>query len=101
MTATLPAHHCRLCGMAALHELEGFRALARVTSDCKPWPAGGRLTVCTACGTVQKLPDAEWLAEIAAIYGAYTIYHQSDGAEQPIFSGEQGAPQPRSARLAD
>jgi SAM-dependent methyltransferase len=100
-TATpVVGHSCRLCGKATLQELESFRALPRVTSDCKPWSAGGRLAVCTSCGATQKLADAAWLAEIAAIYDSYTIYHQSQGAEQPIFSG-QGAPLPRSVQLAD
>jgi SAM-dependent methyltransferase len=94
-------HACRLCGKLALQELEAFRALPRVTSDCRPWPAGGRLAVCMACGTTQKLPDAAWLAEIEAIYDRYAIYHQSNGAEQPIFSGRREAPLPRSVRLAD
>jgi SAM-dependent methyltransferase len=101
-TATAVASHsCRLCGEPALQEFETFRALPRVTSDCKPWSAGGRLTVCTSCGATQKLADAAWLAEIATIYDRYTIYHQSEGAEQPIFSGAQKVPVPRSVSLVN
>jgi SAM-dependent methyltransferase len=95
----LPGHACCTCRRAALIELHEFHALRRVTSDARPWPAGGRLTVCTACGHAQKIADAKWLAEIGEIYRTYAIYHQSDGAEQPIFCGDSEAPQPRSACL--
>ena len=94
------SYACRVCASDALRELETFRSLPRVASDSRPWPAGGNLAVCTNCGTVQKLPDARWLAEIAEIYGSYSIYHQSEGAEQPIFCGDGQPPQPRSAHLA-
>jgi hypothetical protein len=57
-------HECRICGSPALHEFERFRRLERVTSDSRPWKAGGRLTVCHECGAVQKLVDKDWLGEI-------------------------------------
>lgn len=98
---SVPGHSCRICGAAALQELPEFAALARVTSDSKPWPAGGRLTVCGGCGALQKLPDAAWLAEIEAIYGAFEIYHQSGGAEQPIYDPAGNASAPRSAWLVE
>lgn len=92
---------CQVCNVAALEEVRGFAALPRVTSDCKAYPAGGRLTVCAACGAVQKLPDARWLAEIAKIYGAYDPYHQSGGIEQAVFDKDTGTPRRRSSRLID
>jgi 2-polyprenyl-3-methyl-5-hydroxy-6-metoxy-1,4-benzoquinol methylase len=70
-----------------------------VTSDCKPWPSGGRLAVCLDCGTVQKEVDGEWRSEIAAIYGAYASYHQSDGAEQAVFEGTNGQASRRSEKI--
>ena len=93
-------HPCRICGASALHEFEEFRSLPRVTSDSRPWAAGGRLTVCTSCGTTQKADDAKWRAEIDEIYGTYAIYHQSEGAEQPIFCDHEGELLPRSAHIA-
>jgi SAM-dependent methyltransferase len=90
---------CRICGSDSLHELATYGSLPRVTSDSKPWPAGGRLTVCTACGTIQKTADRKWLGEIEKIYGSYAIYHQSDGTEQPIFA--DGRPMARSVRLTE
>ena len=95
----LPDHACCICRTTALIELHEFRFLRRVTSDSRPWPAGGRLAVCAACGHAHKIADAKWLAEIGEIYRTYAIYHQSEGAEQPIFCGGAGAPQPRSACL--
>lgn len=99
LTAPLPGHACCICRTAALIELHEFHALRRVTSDSRPWPAGGRLAVCAACGHAQKISDAEWLAEIGEVYRTYAIYHQSEGAEQPIFCSNAGVPQPRSACL--
>lgn len=90
---------CQLCRLPSLSEFPAFRALPRVTSDAFPWPAGGRLAVCRECGAVQKIADADWLTEIAAIYERYALYHQSGGAEQPIFSEQMQRPTPRSALI--
>ena len=43
MNATDLAERCSICGDGLLVELAAFRQLRRVTSDCRPWPAGGRL----------------------------------------------------------
>lgn len=92
---------CVVCESTnTLHPLPAFRDLPRVTSDCKPWPAGGELVVCSVCGTIQKPASAKWLAECRRIYDAYTIYHLSEGAEQVIFSPD-GTANPRSRMLAD
>jgi SAM-dependent methyltransferase len=91
---------CKVCANGRLETIESFAALPRVTSDCKPWPAGGALSCCETCGAVQKLADAAWFADIAQIYKAYQIYELSAGAEQVIFS-EAGVAQPRSGALVD
>lgn len=90
---------CRLCGEPALVTVAGFSELPRVTSDCKPWPAGGRLARCTACGGVQKLDDAEWRRETERIYADYTIYFQAGGAEQSVFEATSGAASSRSSQI--
>jgi SAM-dependent methyltransferase len=90
---------CKICGTGRLETIAGFAELPRVTSDCKPWPAGGALTCCDACGAVQKIADGKWFDEIDQIYRAYQIYSLSDGAEQVIFSG--GVAAPRSRTLVD
>jgi len=92
---------CKICGEDALEGLHEYGALPRVTSDCKPWPAGGVLTVCRGCGTIQKIADQTWCEEIAAIYEAYELYHQSDGAEQLVFDRDSAVGAPRSAKLVD
>ena len=91
---------CGVCGADDLLDLRAFSRLPRVTSDCKPWPAGGRLSVCRRCGTIQKKADAKWLEDIRSIYGAYSIYELSSGEEQVIFS-EAGVPRARSKVLVD
>ncbi len=91
---------CKVCVDGRLETIEGFAQLPRVTSDCKPWPAGGALACCAACGAIQKLADATWFAEIERIYKGYQIYELSSGSEQVIFS-EAGVPQPRSGALVD
>lgn len=92
---------CQVCGSRGLERQSAFTALPRVTSDCKPWPAGGSLAVCSDCGAIQKIPDAQWQNEIRRIYGAYEIYHLSDGAEQVIFATASGEASPRSHVLVD
>lgn len=96
---TIDKFNCVTCGARALEIVEGFSSLPRVTSDTKPWPAGGKLTTCRVCGTIQKLPDTEWLEEIARIYGDYTLFHISAGVEQPVFTGATATP--RSQLLLD
>lgn len=98
MKSTVPGFVCGICAFEDLTEVIDFRSVARVTSDCKPWPAGGRLSVCGQCGAVQKIPDAAWHSEISAIYNAFEIYHQSAGVEQQIFNIE-GVGAPRSLQL--
>jgi SAM-dependent methyltransferase len=91
---------CHVCGAAALAAVPGYEAFRRVTSDCRPWPANGRLCVCAACGIVQKPVDAGWRDEAAAIYSNYEVYHQSGGVEQAVFS-PRGAAAARSVRVAE
>ena len=91
--------NCVICDQDALQEIEAFRALPRVTSDCKPYAAGGRLFACGNCGGIQKLPDDRWFREIDEIYSGYEIYKLSDGEEQLIFT--DAGPVPRSQRLVD
>jgi 2-polyprenyl-3-methyl-5-hydroxy-6-metoxy-1,4-benzoquinol methylase len=91
---------CAVCAAATLAEIEGFRPLFRVTSDCLPFRAGGRLSVCAGCGTIQKPPDEAWFRDIGEIYGRYAIYHQSGGVEQSVFDAVTGQPRRRSEVLA-
>ena len=83
---------CRVCAMPALEEMAGYTELPRVTSDCKPFPSGGRLAVCIACGATQKPIDTRWQNEIAAIYRNYEPYFQSAGVEQAVFDLAKGTP---------
>lgn len=92
---------CHLCGHAHVEPLPEYATLRRVTSDCKPWVAGGWLGVCRACGGVQKRMDAAWRAEIERVYRDYTIYHQGGGAEQPVFSAATGQGKARSERIVE
>lgn len=79
-----------------------FSQLSRATSDCKPWPGMGKLSMCSACHTVQKVTDVAWRIEASLIYASYELYHQSpDGKEQPVFNSITGVPTPRSAAVLD
>jgi 2-polyprenyl-3-methyl-5-hydroxy-6-metoxy-1,4-benzoquinol methylase len=57
------------------------------------------LAVCSGCGCAQAILDARWHHDAAAIYANYSIYHQSEGAEQNVFDQISGAPLARSASL--
>ena len=95
-------HHmptCHVCTNGEVRELTGYASLPRVTSDCKPWPPGGQLGVCVRCGSVQKIIDEQWRADIARIYQDYTIYFQASGAEQAVFVGDAAQLMSRSDRL--
>lgn len=79
------APRCQVCDGSDLREVEVYRTLARVTSDCRPWPAGGRLAVCMSCGTVQKPVTGVWREECREIYADYVVYRQGPAAEQSVF----------------
>ena len=90
---------CHLCGATGLLEFPAFRAIRRITSDCRPWPAGGRLCGCPSCGSVQKIVNDAWNREVAELYAGYAIYDQAAGAEQAVFDQATGAAASRSDRL--
>lgn len=90
-----------MCGVSALQEIEGFSRLTRVTSDCKPYPPGGRLAVCSSCGGIQKYADRAWLAEIEGIYADYAMHHQSGEVDQIVLDAATGTLRPRCAVLAE
>jgi 2-polyprenyl-3-methyl-5-hydroxy-6-metoxy-1,4-benzoquinol methylase len=91
---------CQACSANQLLEVPGFCQLPRVTSDSKPFRAGGALAVCKACGMTQKLPDSQWLAEIGEIYRDYEMYHQSTANDQAVFDPASGRPMGRCQVLA-
>jgi 2-polyprenyl-3-methyl-5-hydroxy-6-metoxy-1,4-benzoquinol methylase len=91
---------CQSCASRELHEIAGFAALPRVTSDSRPFRAGGRLFVCRRCGLAQKVADALWLSETAEIYRDYEMYHQSAANDQPVFDPLSGRPTGRCEVLA-
>jgi SAM-dependent methyltransferase len=91
---------CHVCDATGLLVIPSYQKLSRVTSDCKVWPAGGRLGVCQQCGCAQAVLDARWHQDAAAIYASYAIYHQSQGAEQNVFDPVSGKPANRSDALA-
>lgn len=92
---------CHACGAGDLREIQGFAALPRVSSDCRPVTAGGALACCAACGLAQKPATPEFHADAAAIYAAYDVYYQGGGAEQLVFDPRLGGALRRSELLAD
>lgn len=90
---------CHICGETALEIVPGYEMFSQVTSDCKPWPAGNRLSVCQSCGCVQKLIDQKWQADAEKIYKDYSIYYQGGGIEQAVFDRDSGLASSRSMRL--
>ena len=81
---------CHQCGAGDLQLDPAYPSWPRVTSDCKPWPAGGQLALCHGCHLVQAPATPTWQAEAREIYRQYAIYHQSDGAEQSVFRPGDG-----------
>jgi len=101
-TETKPAASlsCHVCNKMKLRDMRYYERFHRVTSDCKPWPPGGKLSVCGECGCVQKVIDPTWEREIDEIYRNYSIYHQG-GVEQPVFDAASGQSSSRSSLLID
>ena len=64
---------CHVCHEPSVQIVPGYEKFSSVTSDCKPWPKGGRLGVCRTCGCVQKIIDSAWKSEVDKIYRAYSI----------------------------
>ncbi len=66
---------CLYC-FSSMLEVTAFQGLSRVTSDCRPWPPGGRLGVCPECGLVQKPWDSVFGQDVDEIYTTYTPHSQ-------------------------
>lgn len=90
---------CIICSSPRLSIFAEYTALKRVTSDCKPWHAGGTLCVCKDCDSVQKVINDAWLSDINRIYADYEVYHQAAGEEQAVFDDRTGAPTKRSQQI--
>ncbi|HTP31267.1 MAG TPA: class I SAM-dependent methyltransferase [Candidatus Acidoferrales bacterium] len=84
-----------------MEEISEFRSMPRVTSDCVPFRADGRLFVCGSCSAAQSPADQQWFDEIGQIYGAYRIYPQSGGIEQHVVDPATGQFRRRSEVLLD
>ncbi|MCH9770315.1 MAG: class I SAM-dependent methyltransferase [Gammaproteobacteria bacterium] len=91
--------NCLVCSSENTQSFENYSSFNRVTSDCKPFAADGKLNICQTCGLVQKTVDDKWLAEITSIYKNYEVYSQSDGEEQAIFNQTTGNSCKRSDAL--
>lgn len=89
-------HECQICREENLQLCDKFSQLQRVTSDCRPFNAGGKLAVCMSCGAVQKICDDVWLEDIQSIYSNYQAYELADGEEQLILDPVTGRPVKRS-----
>ncbi|PHQ81680.1 MAG: hypothetical protein COB66_01585 [Coxiella sp. (in: Bacteria)] len=92
---------CLICESKNLYCFENYKSLNRITSDCKPWAAGGELYICEQCCTVQKNVSSKWLDEIDTIYNDYEAYIQSDGEEQMVFNAATKKLCKRSEVLCD
>jgi len=69
MSVTAPADFCRVCRHPGINEIVGYRSYRRIASDGRSLPHGGRLGVCPNCQAVQKLADADWLADTRDLAG--------------------------------
>lgn len=90
---------CVICGHSELTAYAEFPDFLRVTSDCRPFRAGGQLAFCDACGGVQKPDDRRWREDCDEIYAAYALYAQSGGVEQQTFGQELGQMTNRSRAI--
>lgn len=89
---------CAVCADNEVALLSNFSKLPRVSSDCRPFPSGGRLGICLRCGAVQKPADSAWIAETSKIYAHYDMFRQAaDRAEQAVFDEKSGMQIRRSA----
>ena len=92
---------CHVCKSRKTRFIQEYQDFHRITSDCKPWPTGGKLLACEDCGCIQKAIDSEWQQEIEEIYTNYSPYHQGGGAEQPVFDQNSGQSASRSSILIE
>lgn len=76
---------CLICEIGNVKLHDWFHHLPRVTSDCKPFPAGGNLGVCEKCYAIQKLANSKFMSEIDIIYKNYHAYEIAGGEEQLVF----------------
>lgn len=96
MTEKYPCHDCLSEEVIVFEE---YARLTRVTSDCKPWPAGGSLQLCRSCGLLQSGVNPFWIDEITRIYADYDCHYQSGGIDQAVYDPKSGQPIKRSDKL--
>ena len=82
-------NYCRTCRSDDVIELEGYRKLKRVTSDCRQLERGGKLYYCSNCGLTQKFVSESLENELRAIYDTYETYKSN--IEPLVFSSDATA----------
>ena len=81
---------CVACGSHKLVAYSHFPSFRRVSSDCRPYGAGGKLARCGDCGGVQKPNDLAWREDCAVIYNQYGLYGKAETVDQAIFDASAG-----------
>lgn len=77
---------CRGCGRSEVEELQKYRDLARVSSDCRSLNTRGCLYWCPRCGLVQKVLTRSLKKELRGIYQSYETYQNN--IEPMVFSSD-------------
>jgi SAM-dependent methyltransferase len=94
----IDGNRCHIC-KAILVEMGKFQSFFQVTSDCRPWKAGGRVAICSNCGTIQKPITNNLKRDVEKIYSCYEMYMQGGGAEQVTFEPSKGTGMSRSQKI--
>lgn len=77
---------CINCGQSSSQVYhEEFCDFQTVTSDCRPFGAGGELLLCSFCDTVYRPRTNQWRAHCRKIYSSYVAHRQGRGDEQKLF----------------
>lgn len=99
MKNNVKPYACHICSSKNLIVFNKFSQFKQVTSDCKPWHEGDCILYCEICKTVQKKLTESWYKDISDIYATYSVYSQSDGAEQTVFEQDSGMNMSRSIKI--
>ncbi len=86
--------NCPICSSPMSKPVNALFALPSVASDCRPWSNGRSIRICSGCGVMKRVTNADFNPDV---YKEYTSYPEPMGRTKKILDFvKDSMPEPKS-----